>query len=261
MGKTPSYVKDAVKAYRDKNEFIQVRVDKGTKDVIKRLIGENGNISAYCNSAIMTAIEGDIDMLNGRDMTIYEAAEEDINEIQGKHRRTDQKPEIKPKSVKTDKSTKEPQKSEIKESVKAQKVEKTPEERNAELQALIAGKKAEQERIKAEKEAEKERQRQKSAEELQDYVRNLRQEQAEWKEKELAEDMSKFEQFDDGKIKAMLNDSEFRACVSNPVYKVDFVQNYGICNYERIQKCLREIEEAEKEDAREESISSARCQF
>lgn len=81
------------------------------------------------------------------------------------------------------------------------------------------------------------------------------------KEKELAEDRAKFEQFEEDKLKAMLNDEEFRSCVSNPMYKADFIQNYGICNYERVQKCLQEIEGMEKEAAREVTISRANCPF
>lgn len=131
----------------------------------------------------------------------------------------------------------------------------------AELQAMIDEKRAKEEKRKAKKEAEKERQRQKEAEELADGIRKLQREQEERKEKELSEDREKFEQFDEDKLKAMLSDKEFRNCAANPIYKADFIKNFGICNYERVQKGLKEIEGEEKEVKRQETIANTNCPF
>lgn len=132
MGKTPSYVKDAVKAYRDKNEFIQVRVDKGTKEIIKKIIGESGNISAYCNLAIMAAIESDI--------SSYKTAQNSETDVE---------------TETAHKSTSNLGNAEIKANEKPQKDARTEAENLAELQAIIDAKRAEQEWSKTEK-AEKE---------------------------------------------------------------------------------------------------------
>lgn len=91
MGKTPSYVKDAVKAYRDKNEFIQVKVSIGTKEAIKHIIGEKGTMSEYCNVAIMAAIK------------------EDMERMQGDRPEAPQMPQIVPKLPEPEKTTMEPE--------------------------------------------------------------------------------------------------------------------------------------------------------
>lgn len=233
--------KRATAKYEKENyDKVLVRFSKGTK---KRIERQSESVNAYIIKAVIERLEADED----------ETLQEPIQ--------TTQNAEIKPKTVKADKSTKEPEKSEIKADATLQHEEKTEEQKMAELQAMIDKKKAEQERRKAEKEAEKERQMQKETEELVDGIRKLQQEQKERKEKELAEDRAKFEQFDEDKIKAMLNDKEFMACVANPIYEADFVQNYGICNYERVQKCLHETEDKEKEAERTVSITSANCPF
>lgn len=230
--------KRATAKYEKENyDKVLVRFSKGTK---KRIERQSESINAYIIQAVIERLEADED----------ETLQESI-----------QNAKIKPERPEVEKSTKEPEKSEIKANTTIQHEEKTEEEKMAELQAMIGRKKAEQERRKAEKEAEKERQRQKEAEELADGIRKLQQEQKEQKEKELAEDRAKFEQFDEDKIKAMLNDKEFRACAANPIYEADFIKNYGICNYERVQKCLQEMEDEEKETTRKESIVSANCPF
>lgn len=201
-------------------------------------------------------------VINDSVLAFLECAEESTEEPLSKEPvQTSQNAEINQKTVKADKFIKAPEKSEIKANTTPKKAEKTPEERNAELQALIARKKAEEEQRKTEKTAEKERKKQKESEELAESIRKLQQEQKEWKEKELEEDMAKFEPFDEYKLKAMLKDKEFRTCVANPIYKADFIKNYGICNYERVQKCLQEMGDEEKETARKESIASANCPF
>ena len=197
-------------------------------------------------------------VINDSVLAFLECAEESAEEpTPQEHIQIVQNAEIKQEQAETRKSSKEPEKSEIKANTTPKKDEKTEEEKTAELQAMIDEKRAKEERRKAEKEAEKERQKQKEAEELADGIRKLQQEQKERKEKELAEDKEKFEQFGKDTLKAMLNDKEFRNCVSNPIYKADFIQNYGICNYERIQKCLQEIEDEERENARKENIIMA----
>lgn len=233
--------KRATAKYEKENyDKVLVRFSKGTK---KRIERQSESINAYIIQAVIERLEADED----------ETLQEPIQIAQNA--------EIKPETVKADKYIKDPGKSEIKANTTPQQDGNTEEQKIAELQAMIDRKKAEQERRKAEKEAEKERQRQKEAEELADGIRKLQQEQKERKEKELAEDRAKFEQFDEDKIKAMLNDKEFRACVANPIYEADFVKNYGICNYERVQKCLQEIEDEEKESERKESIASVNCPF
>lgn len=201
-------------------------------------------------------------VINDSVLAFLECAEESVDEPPSQECvQSVQNAETKQEQTETRKSIKEPEKSEIKANTMPQQDEKTEEEKIAELQAVIDEKRAKEERRKAEKEAEKERQKQKEAEELADGIRKLQQEQKERKEKELAENKEKFEQFDEDKLKAMLSDKEFRNCVSNPVYKADFIQNYGICNYERVQRCLREIEGDERETARKENIASSNCPF
>lgn len=66
----------------DESEIIQISVAKGTQETIRRLIGEDGDICEYFNCAIETAIESDIDILNGRNMTIDEAIEKDMEDME-----------------------------------------------------------------------------------------------------------------------------------------------------------------------------------
>lgn len=197
-------------------------------------------------------------VINDSVLAFLECAEESAEEPPPQERiQSVQNTEIKPETVETKKSTKEPKNPEIKANTTPHQGGKTEEEKMTELQAMIDEKRAKEERRKAEKEAEKERQKQKEEEELADGIRKLQQEQKERKEKELTEDKEKFEQFDEDKLKTMLNDKEFRSCASNPIYKADFIQNYGICNYERIQKCLQEIEDEERGNTRKENIIMA----
>ena len=252
MAKTDRELLETYKArIKAQNKAIKENYDKVTatlpKGTVRRIRALGLTINGVINDSVLAFLE---------------CAEESTEEPPPQEpAHTAQNAEIKPKTEKSDKSTKETKKSEIKENTMSQHGKKSEEQKTAELQAMIDEKRAEEERRKSEKAAEKERQGQKEAEELENRIQKLRQEQKERKEKELSEDKAKFEQFDEGKLKAMLNDKQFRACVSNPMYKADFIQNYGICNYERVQKCLQEIDGAEKEAAREVIISGANCPF
>lgn len=168
--------------------------------------------------------------------------------------------EIKNDIKEENKTAEKPKKQETKARTK-QRNTKTEAEKLAEVQAMIDAKRAEEERRKAEREAEKERQKQQEAEELANGIRKLQQEQKERQEKELEEDRAKFEQFEDiEKIRAMLQDVEFRKCIENPIYKDAFVKHYGINNYNRIQEQLKVIQQEEKEDERKQSIKN-NCPF
>lgn len=180
-----------------------------------------------------------------------------IKEVINNSIKINQNIETKPESEETIKSAKWKKGSEIKANTAIKNQEKTPEEMNAELQALIAKKKAEQERI----EAKNERKKQRESEELSNGIRKLQQGQKDRRENELAKDAEKFEQFSEDKIRALLGDEDFRSRVSDPACEDDFIRNYGICNYERIQKCLLEIGKAEKEAAREMIALREACLF
>lgn len=139
-------------------------------------------------------------VINDSVLAFLECAEESAEESPPQeHIQSAQNAEIKQERSETRKSTKEPEKSEIKANTTPQQDGKAEEEKMSELQAMI----------------------------------------------------------DEDKLKAMLNDKEFMSCVSNPIYKADFIKNYGICNYKRIQKCLHETEDEERENARKENIIMA----
>lgn len=69
-----------------------------------------------------------------------------------------------------------------------------------------------------------------------------------------------FEPIDADKIKAMLQNPEFRQVVENPIYKDDFINNYGVENYERAQEQLKEYYKEQKELKRAESLAEARAE-
>ena len=61
MGKTPSYVKDAVNNYRKKYDFIQVRFPKGTRERLENFGNINDFIVKAVNDALETVQKADTD--------------------------------------------------------------------------------------------------------------------------------------------------------------------------------------------------------
>lgn len=57
MAKTPDYVKRAVNNYRDKFDFIQVRLPKGTKE----RLADKGNVNDYICGLILNDLESNAD--------------------------------------------------------------------------------------------------------------------------------------------------------------------------------------------------------
>lgn len=69
-----------------------------------------------------------------------------------------------------------------------------------------------------------------------------------------------FEPMSAESIKAMLQNPEFRQAVESPIYKEDFINNYGVENYERVQEQLKEYRKDQKELKRAESLAKARAE-
>lgn len=138
--------KRATAKYEKENyDKVLVRFSKGTK---KRIERQSESVNAYIIQAVIERLEADED----------ETLQEPIHATQNA--------EIKPKTVKTDKSIKETEKYEIKADTTPQQDEKTEEQKMAELQAMIDKKRAEQkEREKLVKQAQEQRAAEKREEE------------------------------------------------------------------------------------------------
>lgn len=51
MAKTAVYTRRAVDKYRDKYDFIQVKLDKGSKDYLKQTLG-GVSVTAFCSQIV-----------------------------------------------------------------------------------------------------------------------------------------------------------------------------------------------------------------
>lgn len=234
MPKTADYTRKAIDKYREKNDFINLKFPKGTKDRLKELGISNSDLVDEC-----------INFINSIAETLQEDAEESVDYTQA------HTAQISPVKKEREEIPKKP--------VKAKnKANKEPIDIYA-LQAELDARREEERRKIDEKEAEKERERQRQADELVEKIQQMRQEQT---EREIEGDRDKFPKFDEEKLRAaLLSDKEFREDSANPKYKDDFVKEYGKCNYAMIQRCIQEIKSEDKERIRQESMQRAKMDY
>lgn len=217
----PDYVKRAKNTYNSKFDLIQLKLPKGTKERIKRIIGEDGSMAAFCVDELLEVIAA------------YEAAEksqilpefEPIVEPQKEVSKPVEKVEEKPK--------------------KAEFKPITPEEA-AELQALIDGKKAEEKRVKEKLEQEKkaleEAEQAAKEAEIMGYVEKMRVAQDGIREARGEQDQKK--------IAAVLADAELLAIIRETSNRDCLVEQIGEGLYNAI---LQE----DREKQRQESLDRA----
>lgn len=137
-----------------------------------------------------------------------------------------------------------------------------------ELQAMLEAKREEEKRrLQEQKQAKAEELEQERQENLSTMMRAIekaknaqeQREKSDAEELENMEDGSKdFPKYSKENIKDVLRgNGYFREHVANHVYKDVMIKKYGASNYNLFQKCLREVEEEEKESKRQETIARA----
>lgn len=137
-----------------------------------------------------------------------------------------------------------------------------------ELQAMIEAKREDEKRQQAEREQAKidelEQERQENLSIMMraiEKAKNAQEQRGKFDAEELENmenDSADFPEYSEENIKDVLRENGyFREHVASHVYKNAMIEKYGASNYNLFQKCLRAVEDEEKEAKRQETIARA----